>query len=218
MNSEAYGVLYSTNIPVTTGTYFNTIGVGPQNLANYSVGVAGQIQDPNVDSVNITVSPGLYSSSYNPIFTYILKDGVYNTKCGDAQVKFAFINKFGVWDYYNVFNPVIKQTEVSRSTYTRPFVRYEDSTAFYNISNKGQVQYLTEYTDVYEVTTDFLSQVTSDWLTELFDSPNVYINRNGEFIPVNILNTNVRWNMNQNRQKLFQYTIQYKLANDRFSR
>ena len=132
--------------------------------------------------------------------------------------RFAFINQYGFWDYYNVYNPLRRLTNVDRSLYDRTFVRYEDSQALYDITNRGNTQYKTEYTDSYEIVTDFIDKRMADWLTELFESPSVYIQKNGDFIPVNILNTTVDWNMNQYRQKLFQYTIQFKYANDRITR
>ena len=64
----------------------------------------------------------------------------------------------------------------------------------------------------------YLDKQTADWLTELMDSPEVFIQVNGDFIPVILTNTTYEWNTNQSRQKLFQYTIQYRYANKRLDR
>jgi hypothetical protein len=95
-----------------------------------------------------------------------------------------------------VYNPLRSDNQVDRSIYERSFVRYEDSIGSYNISNRGNTQYRTEYDKRYIITTDFITKETSQWLTELFESPEVFIQQNGDFVPINITNTTIRWNMN----------------------
>ena len=145
---------------------------------------------------------------------------VYNRvrPCNDEGVTFAFINNFGFYDYYSIKNPVRKQTDVTRNNYTRTNVNYESYIATYDITRRGETQYNTQYNDKYEVTTDYIDQATAQWLTELFDSPNVFIQEDGNFIPVVITNANYIWNTNQSRQKTFQYNIEYRYANQRLDR
>ena len=138
--------------------------------------------------------------------------------CNGEQVTFAFINNYGFYDYYTAAKPVRKVTDVGRSIYEQVNEDYSSATSTYDITRRGETQYNTSYSDRYEVTTEYLNKGTADWLTELFDSPQVYIQENGDFIPVIITNTNYTWNMNENRQKLFQFTIQYKYANQRYDR
>ena len=67
-----------------------------------------------------------------------------------------------------------------------------------------------------------------DWLTELFDSPSVYIQNDlaafqsdnnaetyfypGGFVPVNIKNASYTWRSNKKKQKTFQYDIEFELS------
>jgi len=139
-------------------------------------------------------------------------------QCNGEGVTFAFINNYGFYDYYSIKNPVRENTEVERNTFTRTNVNYEAYTPSYDISRRGEIQYNTGYTDRYEVTTDYIDQAVAQWLTEMLDSPEVYIQENGNFIPVIITNSTYIRNTNTARQKLFQYTIQYKYANQRYSR
>ena len=217
----------------STSGSFNTFGVGPMNVRTLVGNITGKTIGELIDSGSINVySTGPESPGGT---TFVIKDkwdGIRRTNPGGYwsmynmtwncettdYTRFAFINVYGFWDYYNVYNPLRRLTNVDRSLYDRTFVRYEDSQALYDISNRGNTQYKTEYTDSYEIVTDFIDKRMADWLTELFESPSVYIQKNGDFIPVNILNTQVNWNMNQYRQKLFQYTIQFKYANDRITR
>ena len=220
-------VVNTLTIPLTPPVgAFNTIGVGPQNLSDYTGSWANYIANGDINVIYSLNDPGGFvmyiNDKWDGVPAKIFPSNWYAPKtfkqCSDEYTRFAFINQYGFWDYYNVYNPLRRVTNVNRSLYERPFVRYEDSQALYDISDRGNKQYKTEYTDQYEITTDFIDKPTGDWLTELFDSPSVYIQKNGQFIPVNILNTTVDWNMNENRQKLFQYTIQFKYANDRITR
>ena len=77
---------------------------------------------------------------------------------------------------------------------------------------------MTQYTDTFSITTDYIDKYTSQWLTEMFFSNDVYIQNGNQFEPIIISNRSIDWNMNQYRQKLFQYEIEYKLANQRETR
>jgi hypothetical protein len=153
------------------------------------------------------------SGSSTPLTTFYQQE-----VCRGEQVTFTFINNYGFYDYYTAAKPVRKNTDVERNTYDKPFVDYSSATSIYDITDRGETQYNTGYTDRYEVTTEYLNKATADWLTELLDSPEVYVQEDGDFIPVVITNTNYTWNMNENRQKLFQFTIQYKYARKRYDR
>ena len=135
--------------------------------------------------------------------------------CKDDSTSLAFINDYGVWDYYHVSNPLRRSTQVNRSTYDQSFVKYDDLLSSYNASNRGTTQYRTEYSDTYTITTDYLDKETANWLTELFRSPEVYIQQGDDFVPIVMTQNSIDWNMNQFRQKLFQYDIEFKYANER---
>jgi len=117
-----------------------------------------------------------------------------------------------------VYNPTRRVTDVDRKIYDQNYVDYSSIQSIYSSSKRGETQYNTGYTDVYDITTDYIDKPTADWLTELFDSPNVYIQKDGNFIPIVITNISYDWNMSENRTKLFQYTIQYQYANKRYDR
>ena len=138
--------------------------------------------------------------------------------CFDEQTTLVFANNYGFYDYYTIGNPIRKNTDVGRETYDKVFEEYSTATSTYDITRRGTKQYYTDYTDNYSITTDYINKETSDWLTQLFDSNEVYVQENGNFIPVVITNTNYRWNLTNNRDKLFQYEINFKYSNQRPSR
>jgi hypothetical protein len=203
------------------GGEFETAGVGPQNLSEWDSGWAASIANGDINYIITAGDPGGVTIIINdkwdgvpmtfPGYGSILNET--QKQCSTEYTRFAFINQYGFWDYYNVYNPLRSNNQVDRSLYGRSFVRYEDTIGSYNISNRGTTQYRTEYNKRYKITTDFIDQRNSQWLTELFESPEVFIQKNGQFVPINITNRNIRWNMNQYREKLFQYDIEFKYAN-----
>lgn len=204
--------VYRNETPLSLIQYytdpFNTVGIGPQNILDAGgTSVPTMYSATHIEIVNNGV----------PLYTITLpQHPAY--PCSDEYTRFAFINQYGFWDYYNVYNPLRRNTEVDRLTYERPRVRYEDEVAYFNGTDRGNTQYMINYEDVFEITTDYISQETSQWITELFESPEVYIQSGSDFIPITIVNTNFTTNLNTSRNKLFQYTIQFKYANKRLSR
>ena len=221
--TSSLSLVLSTSI-TASNLPFENFGVGPANMSDYSTAWSSSIADGTIKCIvpigtlggprfwlvdNITEYPDyLFNQGYQTFFS-INRPPV----CVQESTHFAFVNSYGFWDYYTIFNPLRSDNQVDRSIYERSFVRYEDSIGSYNISNRGNTQYRTEYDKRYIITTDFIDKETSQWLTELFESPEVFIQQNGDFVPINITNTTIRWNMNQYREKLFQYDIEFKYAN-----
>ena len=204
INVLVYGIndtlLYTSGLGAQPG--FTTLGVGPQNLVDN--GMSSTILD-SAYYIEVTVDP---YDSYN---LYLPNHPSY--PCRDEYTRFAFINMYGFWDYYNVYLPLKKENQVDRSLYEKTFSNYTDSLSSYNISSRGTSQYYTEYNEMYSISTDYVNKEVADWLTEMFESPEVFIQQGSNFVPINITNTGITWNMNQYRQKLFKYDIQFKYAN-----
>jgi len=137
----------------------------------------------------------------------------YPTYCNNEKTRFAFINSFGVWDYYNVYMPTRRVTKIDRKMYEQSRINLNDRIATYNVSNRGELQYYTEYTDEFEITTDIIDDKESQWLREMFESTEVYIQSGSDFIPINILNNQETIINNKARNKNYQYTIRYQFSN-----
>ena len=161
----------------------------------------------NYAEINVSSSIGLQS------YKYEVSDETHREK-----TRFAFINKLGTWDYYNNYNPVRQEISVLREQYTAARVDYSSITSDYNISRKGLTTYHSNTDDSFAVDTDFLDKTNANWLEELIESPSVYIQRNGEFIPIVINDSSYTANTNQARQKLFKYTITFTPSNQPFGK
>ena len=106
--------------------------------------------------------------------------------------------------------------EVTRQEYTAPRVDYSSRLSTYDISRRGKTVNNSSTDDQFTVDTDYLDQANATWLEELIESPEVYIQRNGEFIPILITDTSYTADTNSSRQKLFKYTINFKPSNQPF--
>lgn len=233
LRDNNYNLVHS-RILSSSFTELSTYGIGPRNLIDLSSDFESYFNFFQTSVVTVNAKDIDPASQQFIRYRYLVRENNPTVPyCYNPRTRFAFINKYGFWDYYNVFNPLRKVTEVDRSLYTQTFENYSLPIFSYNITNRGSTQYLTQYKDKYEITTDWLGKNTSDWLQELFYSPEVFIQVNKDyftqrptslseitytrydFIPVVITNTEVDWNMNSSRQKLFQYTIQFEYSNQR---
>ena len=98
-------------------------------------------------------------------------------------------------DYYNVNNPVKKAAKITRKDYTQPQLPWNTlsstSGAVFDANKRGKDTYATTYVDTFEVTTDYLDQEYADWLTELIESPSVFIQSDSLNNQLNLSKTNV---------------------------
>ena len=177
----------------TTGAYFNAVPISSSaNYWNY---------------VDVSISSSYGTENYR----YEASDETHREK-----TRFAFVNKLGAWDYYNNYNPVRQAIEVKREQYTAPRVDYSSRLSTYDISRRGRTDVHNSTDDVFTVDTDLLNKTNANWLEELIESPEVYIQRNGEFIPIIITDSSYVANQNQARQKQFKYTLNFKPSNQPF--
>lgn len=186
---------------------FSTVGLGPQNMKDRGVSQATLDQTAYIQ-IEFTNQPK-YTLTLPSYPSY---------PCTDEYTRFAWINQYGFWDYYNVFTQLRRSTDIQRNTYDKTNVRYSDSIGGYNVTERGTKQYLTSYDDNFEITTDYLTKETADWVKEIFESDDVYIQSGSDFVPIIITNRDFAINNSTVRNKLFQYTIQFKYANKRESR
>jgi len=242
LTSASFQVLSnSTKTYVSKGNHITVpvyIPIGTSNLKTEFIDDAGTVLqssnqsispvDPSVFQVPIASGSTLFNTTYNDDDWEEIRISnndnselfytLYRVReCDDSGVTFAFINNYGYYEYYSIKNPVRKSTNVERDIADLPQVDYS-GIGTYDITRRGEKAYNTSYTDEFEVTTDYIDEETSTLLTELFDSPEAFIQEQGDFIPIVITNATYDRNTNQNRQKLFQYTINYRYSNQRYSR
>lgn len=220
--------LHSGNIGSIATTPFNTemlryVGVGPQNLSDLNSSFESALSG---DWTNIEIE--VSASASTDYKTYYFENG----NCTNYdKTRFAFINKLGTWDYYNMDFPTNHSTDVKKEITLRTPLQYQKITGnepgledpvltvpVYDADARGEDIYYMEYTDKFRVSTDWLTEQQANWLTELLTSPNVYRQRGSKFEPINITNSKFKSKTNKRNQKTFKYDFQYQLANKRIAR
>ena len=223
----------------TGGDFFNTKGVGPANLM--------------ADNVSATPWPRHYfeSSSWLVAKGTLLGNDVeykmilpshsyYPCEDTNSYTRFTWLNKYGFWDYYNIYNPIKGTTTIDRQVYQKTFEDYNLSNSTYNINNRGKINYNTTVDNSFNIETNYISKPISDWLTEMFDSEEVFvylpsgsnvfedtilfgnvqtfIGPNSGFKPIVINDVNYSWQLDNNREKLFSYNINFEFSNKNYLR
>lgn len=184
------------------------IGSGPKNLSELSVDLSNTF---NQDWTHYEIYP-IYNSGSSEIITY-----TNSNNCQD-KTRFSFINKYGEWDYYNIYSPLRQTEKISKKSFTRPFVRYEDTIYNYNIENRGKTNYVTSYDNELEIDTQYIDKEESQWLRQLLESSRVLVQIGDLWYNVNITSSQYIVNNSTSRNKLFKYTIKFKYNNQKYSR
>ena len=155
-------------------------------------------------------------------------DGVWGTmrfnkatgECSYNGVRFAWKNEFGVWDYYTFTLQSNASNNIERISYKQSFVPYNtaDTTPTYDTTRRGTKQIVNKVNRVRTANSDWLTQEEADWLRELFFSTDVYIQEGTSFYPVAITDATLNEKTNPRTQKVFQYGINFELANNKRNR
>ena len=194
----------------TAGTQLLTVGIGPQNLSDdgntlqtdwayYTVNAYGQKAASTIND------SGSYAS---------LRYEKQGPQCGYDGVRFAWKNEFGVWDYYTFTLQTDKAFNVERANYEQTFVPYSsDYPVPYSKQRRGVINYYNKPVQTQVANSNWLTQDESDWLKELFFSANVFYQEGTEFYPAVITSVDVTEKTNPRSQQLFQYAIQFQVAN-----
>ena len=194
----------------TAGTQLLTVGIGPQNLSDdgntlqtdwayYTVNAYGQKAASTINN------SGSYAS---------LRYEKQGPQCGYDGVRFAWKNEFGVWDYYTFTLQTDKAFSIERANYEQTFVPYNSNYPVpYSKERRGVINYYNKPIQTQVANSNWLDQDEADWLKELFFSANVFYQEGTEFYPAVITSVDVTEKTNPRSQQLFQYAIQFQVAN-----
>ena len=184
-------------VSYTLPTGFSTIPVSVVNI-----GVAGAY-----NTVTVTVNRTAKAAQ---VFNFTKADN-----CNYDRVRFAFINSYGFWDYFGVNLPYRRETRIDRQSIIQPNVDYSSNLSLYDVTRRGKNYYNLRYNDSYTISTNWLSQEHAAWLSEMLESPSVFLQEGTDFVPIAITNASYIHNTNRRGQKTFEYEITYEYANQR---
>lgn len=137
-----------------------------------------------------------------------------DTKCSKYDVtRFHFLNRLGGLDSFS-FKMKRKLSEtIKRDTFKRKGYMY-DSLYTNNITEKGRVTYDTMTTEQYTVSSDWISEDESEWLRDLYNSPEVYWERGtDDIVAINIQERDYQVKTTVN-DRLFNIDLSFELATD----
>jgi hypothetical protein len=113
------------------------------------------------------------------------------------------MNTFGGTDYYTFKFISNESKRIERSNF--------DKNLNYGTTNvdRGITTYKLNDFDIYTVVSELLDDSTSDWLTDLFTSKEVFWLRNGSLIPVTITQDSYERNVGLESKEL---QVQFRLS------
>lgn len=131
----------------------------------------------------------------------------------DLQI--VFMDKMGSF-VSHIFNRLNRQTNnIQRSDYQQVYGSYAPASQNwkYNTWDRGRKSLDTVVSEVYTATSDWVNQATSDYLQELFQSPEVYLVKpDNTIVAINLTVSSMERKQIINEQ-LINYTITFELSN-----
>jgi hypothetical protein len=185
--------------PLGNGYHRIDMGVGPANLAAIGLTLS-------VNTKFYLITTGAYDigspQTLNRAF-YQVVDNCSPWK----NIRLAFLNKLGGFDYMN-FNWKSKNTfNTSKTEFKRQL-----TAGGYTVGERENTVLTSNSYDMWEVSTDWVSETEYWWLKELLGSSEVYVVKSdGSYLPIIITDTS-KDTKTQLGDKLFCWTVNYKYA------
>ena len=195
----------------SNGDGIEVLGIGRQSTI---YGGTNIFETVDWDSINIRASYPIVSS---------FNDSIWYQKaqpCFGEDTSFAWINRLGFWDYTHISNPIRQNTSLEREKTYLPPLQYSGTPVTYYSTppERGIVQTFLKSQDTYSIDTDYITQAQAEWLEQMIESDEVYIQKDGQFFPIIITNSEYTHNNSTSRNKLFKFTIEFRYANPRRAR
>ena len=186
------------------------------NLAGVSLGVAYLNQVTIIDGRGIApVNSNVFNSAHSKVVIWLdntaplqvseKRTFVMDSKCYPKSIRVLFENTLGGFDAYT-FTGAYKEITSNKKTNFK-----KDLGITFAISDRGDTTLGIDADSIFEIYSDLLTNETGVWLSELLNSPNVFIQSGADYIPIIILNTS---------ETIYDITIpiqiklQYKYANN----
>ena len=216
--NENNSLIASANLNNTlAGQYINYIPAGTQNFIDGGLFTQTQINNTKWYRIDNNAT-----TAFNKSYTIEDCNGNYERR------NFMFINRFGLWESYGMNTPLRQTTNITRDEFKKPNIPYSGLTATNDFSRRGMSTYNQSLEDRFVITTPFIRNDEAKMVSELIESPLVYLQYNSSdmglgqsvtntFVPVQITNSSYTHKTSA-LQKVFQFDIEYKLSNPRPNR
>jgi len=147
-------------------------GCFPANLRNWSSNFQAMVTAGTIEGSYYTVQA--FNGSTAASLPYTI-----NVNCPDLKgyesIRLAWLNQWGVWDYYTFTKKSIKTISTKGSTYEQLGGTWNDSLYIPQGYKGGKKAFRVNATEKITMNTDFVNESESEWFEELINSPEVYI-------------------------------------------
>ena len=130
------------------------------------------------------------------------------------NVRLAWRNRLGAWDYMNFRGKSTESVDIKRSDSASVSGTWNSATFTYDNTDRGKKTLYTEATRKLTINSDWLNDDEGAWLEELFTSTNVHILGDSNIVyPVVITDKAYTKKTSVNNKVKIQYTINLEYAN-----
>ncbi len=240
-NGGGPNIDYGDGTQPSNNTAVITVGMGPQNLSNFTyyttpLATATFTLDSAVAYYfvqTLAYTPATCISTFTgyadeslhyPQMFRIYDRGVAFPQAGCLDydhIQFSWLNSFGFRDYWTFTKKNVRKTNRKANNYLANTVDYNGTNYSTSTGARGYTTYSQEIKETFTAETAYLSDVDAELMEGLFNSPDVRVRLGNKapagyeayFFGCNI--TSASWTEKTYRKdKLFQYTINFKLANN----
>lgn len=223
VNNFTSGVVYKWKLNVTRsngndttgGTYVDVSGIAvvdisPAGINNY---LGGTFISSSTDSYSVT-----FEEQTEGTIAQVNVSKICQPR--HTHIPLHFLNSLGGYDTM-IFSLVNRESRsIERKSFEQAEWQYRSSDMYrwnqYNVFNGGSVQFNTQQTITYKLTSDWLNLTDYTWLRDLISSPEVYMENNGTFIPVKI-NTGQWTQKKQYVDKVYNLELDIEFGSKEFS-
>ena len=212
-NTPGQGLVATGNFKVVT------IGTGPDNLPGFNL---------NPSTTHYYVMPMVYSPVTSEcgggglLYTPAWKAQRYNIiqePCNDYDhIQFAWLNSLGYRDQFTFTKKNEKKINTERNNFLQEVADYNSTSYAVNKQSRGFTTYSQNIKEVWEATSGYMNDDEAKLLESMFKSPSVMVRQStGEYanqwIPINLISSSYT-QKTYRKDRLFQYTVNYKLASN----
>jgi hypothetical protein len=94
---------------------------------------------------------------------------------GFEKFRLTWLNRLGVWDYFNFTKKNVRKVNSKRSTYQQIKGSWNEDKYIKHGYKGGKKVFSTNSKEVVTLQTDFITEEAAEWLEELFTSPEVFV-------------------------------------------
>lgn len=218
---------YTASFSTSTDWKRISFGVGAWNLNQIPHSEFAPITPPPsgniIKEVTTMYAMNLYSGdTVDDIFNGWLKaEGlIFNRKCTSHKYfELIWLNKWGAFDYYPVTGNYEEAVNVTRTMFERKRESVMDANHYgFSPLDRGFTDFNVKSSRTIKLNTDWLNLAQSEWIAEVFESPQVYLyepqtgnpNQHTALYPVNVMDTQII--KPNERSTMKAYTINVQLS------